>query len=335
MLGALAAGVIQGAGSLFSGFGAASKQRARDKANVRAMDVANQINAGRTEDMNRQIRARADAAALVPVVTTTNTDYGRHEETLTAGDINVDAFIKQSNAMGINPISMLRSGAMGYYARTSSQTRTGGRDSVTTTTTGERAMDAALAGSEIPYYQANQLLGAAPQSTGEILGGSLSDAYGAYSQVAANDMQNAYQMAALQQQARSYAASSRAPVRVSSFGAPSVTTAGPRRSTAGSGSLGATPGPAPDGYFLGGGLDAFSPNSDKRTPLDAFRKDYGDEVPDYVGGARFLYDWALNPDLRDAIDARVHFAPAYHERSWPVRPGNYGKPYDPSKSVFQ
>lgn len=194
-LGALATGLLTGGASLLGGFGAASAQRKRDMANVRAVATANYVNASRATKLNNELRQRADKAAKVPVVTTTK--YGRTDTV--SGDVDTDAFLSQAAKMGVNPLTLIRSGSLGLYGRTKSVSS--GQDVVTTT--GERAMDAALAGQNIYFDQANTLLGAPPQTTGQILGGGLSDGLGAYSQIASQDAQNAFQLKYLQQQTSS------------------------------------------------------------------------------------------------------------------------------------
>lgn len=257
MLGALAAGVVQGGASLLGGLFGASKQRDRDKANVKAMDLANAINNMRAESLNDQLRRRADAAAKVPVVTTTkdssttSTDYGKWE--LSTSDVDLDAFLDASARSGINPLTMIRSGAMGLFGRAFSQT--GGRDTTTsssfseTSTTGERAMEAALAGNNIAYYQPNQLLGAPPQSGGQAFAGALSDGLGAFTNWHQNSQQNALMTRQLDQQARAVGNALQG-ARRSTMGSLAGGSVGGRQ-IPGGGQLraSATPGPADDALF--------------------------------------------------------------------------------------
>lgn len=328
-IGALAAGLVQGAASLFGGFGAASAQRDRDKANVRAVGEANRINDERAVEMNRQLRARADAAALVPVVTTTK--YGRTEQTSSYGDIDIDGFLEMSRRTGINPITMVRSGQLGLYGRTYSSTVTGGEDVVTTT--GERAMDAALAGQNIASVIPNTLYGTPPQNTMSIMSGALSDGYGAYASVAQQDAQNAAQLEFLNRQLAA------------------------RRDTSMRGNMGSVAG----GYVGGGtqrapaGLSAGRVNpapSGKLNPTTHFGSftaapfDPKTEYDDWIASA----DQAMSDIWKivqgDNRTARVIVTPAgqvLRESALGVwgaltttgeRPADL-KPYDPSKSVFQ
>lgn len=322
--GALAAGAVSGISSLLGGFGQASAQRARFKALVKAQAEGNEIRDFRAREMNAQIRARADAAALVPEVTTT--DYGRTE--YTTGDIDVDAFLAQSARMGINPITMVRSGSLGHYAR--SYTQTGGRDVVTTT--GAHAMDAALAGQHIAEFDQSLLAGAPqPQSTMQIAGGALSDAYSAYSTVASQDAQNAFQLQYLRQQ------QVRQSVARPTMGAIAggYTGGGVVRKGA---TLAAGPVNVKDMY-----RQVRDNNPDSSTFNELFWVVDQDVIPDPEV-------MTVPPLLRVTKDVRETFAPAKDGSGpryipkfptwatrWPVasKPGNYGKSYDPLKSVFQ
>lgn len=233
-LGALATGLLSGGASLLSGFGAASAQRKRDKANVRAMAEANFVNASRATKLNNELRQRADRAAKVPIVT----------QRSSGGDVDTERFIAQSEAMGINPITMVRSGSLGLW----------GRNWERTETTGENAMQAALAGDNIYYDSPNVLTGSPPQTTGQVLGGAFQDGLSAYSTVAQQDAQNAFQMRYLRAQQQGQAGLQAA--RMRSYG--SLATGAGGGGSTGGGVLGSTPG---KGLKIGGLDWLLNPNS--------------------------------------------------------------------------
>lgn len=310
---AIAGALVSAGASLLGGFGKASAQRKRDKANVKAMVHANYMNAVRADAMNAEVRARADAASKIPIVTIRE-DAGYRD----ASGVDTDAFLAASARIGINPITMMRSGTLGLFGYTDY----GARKS-TETVHGAHAMDAALAGQHIAQFEAEQLLSAPPASGMEVFGNALGDGFQTYQGMRSQEIQNAHQLAVVDRQLEGEARIAATRQRGGFGSVPTYVFSGSSSGSSGqakSGSLAsASPGPIPDGYFIGGGLSSFQPNKDTRTPLKDFEKDYGNEVPDVIGAGRFIYDWVLTPKLRDAIDARVHFAPAYHPRTVPAR----------------
>lgn len=166
----LGAAIAAGA-SLISGlFG---KEGAEDRAEEEK-DAINRANKKATEltaTMNKEVRARADAAALVPVQT-----YRAHEGQVdTKSGVDMAAFMKAAEENGFNPLTFLRSGALSLFA--TSRTTDSSED--WTCTTGERAMDAAVQGQHIPQLQAAIPSTQVP-STGEVFGNALTSGVNQY-----------------------------------------------------------------------------------------------------------------------------------------------------------
>lgn len=198
MLGSL----IAGGASLLSGLGGLFGGRKRDKENAarqQANDDFNQLETAKYNHLNRAdviamnaaVRARAEKAAKVPIVTTTQhgkvvtKDSGFTENTThSAGRVDWKTMMADAEKAGFNPVTWLQGGAMAAYTRlgastvrrsASTSTTTQGDD--VTTVTGSGAMDAALAGQYIPSPALFQK-GTPAQSTaptiGEVLGNAIS-----------------------------------------------------------------------------------------------------------------------------------------------------------------
>lgn len=152
--------LISAGASLASGLlGASSAQSARQK-DLRDQDFRNQLNRGIINNMNADLRRRAEAAAQVPIVTTNVTDGWDNTTVTTSGSVDIAAMMKAAEASGFNPVTFLRNGGMAAYAKTVSDSQRKYNETSTSTTTGSNAMEAALAGSTIFQY------GAAPSHQG-------------------------------------------------------------------------------------------------------------------------------------------------------------------------
>lgn len=182
---ALVGAAIQGGVSLIGGLLGQSSARDRERAEKEALRGLNRSNMELTAEMNRQVRARADAAARTPVVTT-NFSEG-HDNT--QGGVDMDAFLAASARGGFNPLTFLRSGALGLFGTTRRQTG----EYSWSRTTGERAMEAALAGQYIPTLVSDFPTTQVP-GTGEIIGNALSAGAGTYLDWMASDKANAAAM---------------------------------------------------------------------------------------------------------------------------------------------
>lgn len=132
-------GAILGAGaSLVSGLFGRSDAKKQARKEEKAIRTANEAATAAADKMNRELRARGDAAALVPVQRSSE-----HFSASSSG-VNMDQFMADAEKYGFNPLTYLRSGALAMYGKTESYSEDW--DCVT----GERAMDAAQAGSYIP-----------------------------------------------------------------------------------------------------------------------------------------------------------------------------------------
>lgn len=139
---------VTGGANFFSGlFGKSGAQKRADEER-RRIEQANRANRDAANKMNREVRARADKAAKVPIVTKQ------------VGQGNLSAMVADAIKNGFNPLTVLRSGGQAYYAGS------------TTTVTGSTAMDAALAGQHIATLQPLISQTQVP-STGEVFGRAL------------------------------------------------------------------------------------------------------------------------------------------------------------------
>lgn len=129
----LGAAIAAGA-SLISGIFGRNDAKKQAKKEEKAIREANAAATRAAEDMNRTVRARADAAALVPVQT--------ERESVSEGSVDMAGFMAAAEQNGFNPLTFLRSGALSLFARTHTNDWT--------CTTGERAMEAAIQGQHIP-----------------------------------------------------------------------------------------------------------------------------------------------------------------------------------------
>lgn len=167
---ALALGLAKGAGSLISGLSAAHNQKEQYHQERQRLQILNDRNRMWTDKLNQELRARADAAALVPVETTSTVDMA--------------GFLAAAEMAGFNKLSFLRSGALSLFTKVS--------------TTGERAMDAALAGDNwFQEVSTNPNLGYTT-SSGEAVGDAISSGADAFMSEWQREAQNNFQLGLLQ-----------------------------------------------------------------------------------------------------------------------------------------
>lgn len=172
--------IVAGAASFISGILGRSSAKKQAKKEEEAIRKANDVATANAQQMNKEIRARADAAALVPVAT--------ERETRTTGGVDTGRFLKEAEEMGINPLTMVRSGALSLYADTTVNDWT--------CTTGERAMDAALSGTYLPQLSPVIAQTKVP-GIGEIAGNALVSGANQYLSDLSQAENNAFQMALL------------------------------------------------------------------------------------------------------------------------------------------
>lgn len=166
--------LISGGASLISGLLGMGSEKARDKENAKRVREANERNEKRVQDMNADVRARADAAANLPIIVNQQ------------GGVNVSEMMKGAEAAGFNPVTWLRNGAMAAYSTTSQQTWN------------SHAMDAALAGSEI--FQESAPAMSTARGPGEVLGSALQTGASAWVAEAQQQRQDSFQLALMDMQ---------------------------------------------------------------------------------------------------------------------------------------
>lgn len=163
--------LIAGGASLLSGlFGqsSAKKQARKEEKAIAAANAQAQLMA---DDMNRQARLRADAAALVPV----QSERENATTSVSQGGVDMAGFMSAAEEYGFNPLTFLRSGALSLFARTESATHSVDWEC----TTGERAMEAAQAGQYIPQLSPVISQTKVP-SIGEVFGNALTTGVNQY-----------------------------------------------------------------------------------------------------------------------------------------------------------
>lgn len=178
-LGALVAGGV----SLLSGLFGRSSAKKQAKKEEDAIRKANDVATAQAEEMNRTIRARADASALVPVAT--------ERETVTQGGVDMKAFMSAAEENGFNPLTFLRSGALSLFANNTTNDWT--------CTTGERAMDAALSGTYLPQLSPVIAQTKVP-GMGDVFGNALTSGANQYLADLSQQQNNDFQMALLERQ---------------------------------------------------------------------------------------------------------------------------------------
>lgn len=180
--------LIGGAASLVGGLFGKSSADKKDRQNARNQQKNDEANRKRVEAMNADVRARAEAAAKVPIVTTTSGfDKSR---VITSGSVDIAAMMAAAEKSGFNPVTFLRNGGMAAYAK--SVTDTDRKYGETQTVTGAHAMDAALAGQQI-FQSAAPYQNQAP-GYGEVFGNALTTGANLWVQDYNQKQQNAFQM---------------------------------------------------------------------------------------------------------------------------------------------
>lgn len=196
MLGALISGGLSALSGLFG------RSRAK-KENAEAQR--------RADAMNADVRARAEAAAKIPVVTTSES----------SNSVDMDGFMAAARDHGFNPLTFLRSGALSLF--TSSKE--------TNSVSGSMNMEAALAGQYVPQ------LSSVP-SVGEIVTGGLSTAFSQWSAERSQQQQNQFQLDLVRAQLEGVQGSSYRGSR--SFNVPTATMSGGTRTGSGTAALAET-----------------------------------------------------------------------------------------------
>lgn len=220
MLGAL----VSAGASLISGLFGKSDAEKRAKREEAALARANAEAKAATEKMNREVRARADAAALVPVQTSREGYVLNRVDT--SGGVDMPAFMKAAEENGFNPLTFLRSGALSLFAK-SSQTASTYTDEFNCTT-GERAMDAALSGTALPSMSPVIAQTQVP-GMGEVFGNALTTGINTYYADQAQARQEQLQRDVMNAQLQG---TQRNPSYIArSFYVPSSRTAGPSTQT--------------------------------------------------------------------------------------------------------
>lgn len=181
----LGAAISAGA-SLIGGLFGKSSEESRDRKNRRAQDAVNERNLAAAVAMNADVRRRAEAAAAVPIVTTS---IGSNK-----GGLDTAGFLAASDKLGLNKVSMMRAGALSLFATTDSYHKE--------TVTGSRAMDAALAGQYL--FQEPSPTPVTARGTGEVIGNALTAGANTYLEGMAADRQNQFQLDLLQKQLDGY-----------------------------------------------------------------------------------------------------------------------------------
>lgn len=264
MLGSLLMGGLSALGSLFGGSGKRKSEKDLQRRRDAATKAYNAEQVRITDKMNREVRARADRAASKPISVTT------------VGDGNLAGLVADAERNGFNPLTVLRAGGQGLYARSTQRTY------------GSEAMNAALAGQHMPQ------MAMAEQgyitSNAEVMGGAVNAGLGAMSQQLQQEWQNAAaldlvnaQLAGAQRQG-AYQGSR-------SFFTPSATLAGGVTSASGNGAL------AIAGAF-GRGAGTSSSNWTKAfsaLPESRLNK----QMPQSQVGGEYCFGfcWALDPTV--------------------------------------
>lgn len=213
--------ILAGGAKLVAGFFAKKDAEKQAKEEKRAIKNYNKKQEELTIQMNKEARARADAAALVPVQ--------RASYSYTSGDVDTDKLLADAEKLGMNPISYIRSGAASLYTQTSAESFD--------CTTGERAMEAAQAGQYFPQLMPVMSQTQVP-SMGSVVGDAAMAGVNQYLQDKSVAENNAFQMQLLNRQLQGVNASGYGGSR--SLYVPSATIAGPSRATPGGGELAST-----------------------------------------------------------------------------------------------
>lgn len=190
----LGAAIAAGA-SLISGLFGRSSAKKQAKKEEEAIRRANDQATALAQQMNKEVRARADAAALVPVQT--SKEHAEGGVSSTRGGVDMAAFMAAAEDYGFNPLTFLRSGALSLFATSETEDVRWSDDFICTT--GESAMEAALSGQHMPSLQPVIASTRVP-GVGEVLGNALQAGTNQYLSDMSQDQQNAFQMDLLNRQ---------------------------------------------------------------------------------------------------------------------------------------
>lgn len=321
-------------GSLISGLLGQSSAKKRQGEDHAAIERANAIATENANKMNTEVRARADKAAKVLIVTkskhttnqkvvttkapdvSTSTQWRGPDTTTTTG--NVKAMVDAAEANGFNPLTLLRAGGLGSFS--SSRTTYGNVNDKTVTkygksvvqesggttdesvVTGSTAMDAALAGQHIPQLSAVISQERVP-GIGDVIGNALNTGINAFLTDKQQAQQNQFQMDMLQATLNG-ANQPGASTGSRSFATPSARIAGGNISTVSGPAFGASaPGPYSGGgtsgtTFAGGGGSGWPHYSG--TPATTF-KNPGDTLK-FRGN-----DWPTDAYSSNAEDCETRY----------------------------
>lgn len=189
MLGAL----VAGGASLLSGLLGRSSAKKQAQEEKDAIRKANDQATAMAAQMNKEVRARADAASLVPVATEREHSEIGTSRSSTRGGVDMAGFMAAAENNGFNPLTFLRSGALSLFATSDTETMSTVDYEDWTCTTGERAMDAALAGQYIPQLSPVISQTRVP-GVGEVFGNAIQSGANQYLQDLSQQENNAFQM---------------------------------------------------------------------------------------------------------------------------------------------
>lgn len=170
----IGAGVSAGASFLSGMFGKSAEEK-RYSINQRNQDRRDVWNQQLSDAHRNDVRARAEAAAQVPIVTTSK------------GRVDMAGFMEAAEKNGFNPLTFLRNGGLQLFAETRQEV------------TGSTAMDAALAGSQFLFQHSAAQQYNVP-TNGEVFGNALTSGANAFTQQMSQNAQNDFQMKLLNAQ---------------------------------------------------------------------------------------------------------------------------------------
>lgn len=298
-------GALIGAGaSLVGGLFGKSSAEKKDRQAARAQAANDERNRSIVDFMNNDLRRRAEAAAAVPIET-----YRKGWETgttITKGEVDMAAFMKAAESNGFNPLTFLRSGALGLFAKSRTDQTTNFEDK--TSVYNSQLMDAALAGGNI--FQYSQPLQKTAPGYGDVFGNALTAGANAFVQGLNQDQQNQFQMKMLNAQlegvnraARTAAAGGNSPRR--SGYVPTSVTAGSQTEQGGGAFSNSLP-----PIWLNGFLVDQDP---KTTSAQALEDRYGDIVGSFLGLVPAFADFnktvrktgAFDPPPNSVVDSMI------------------------------
>lgn len=321
MLGAL----ISGGASLISGLFGMSSAKKRDRENARRQAESDARNEARVDAMNKDVRARAERAAAVPIITTSKS----------TGSVDIAAMMAGAEKAGFNPVTWLRNGGMQAYAINNN----------VQTTENSQLMDAALAGSTL--FQGSPPTPSTAPGIGEVIGNALTTGASQWVREAEQDRQNNFQMQLLNAQLTG--AQTRGAGGSRSFYTPTAYLTGTNVKTArnsavlgGKSLLEDLYVPYRDNSATGGGRTVWLPNpkiADSEQGVMAGWGTGGLSVADEAKRQKSAWSDVGSWIAGKAMDVgrKASAISNYLGGPWgsPVPRANYGRRYDPTKSAFQ